>query len=114
MVDTQDAINAIPKQTEPTWEFALSLLSLCSRFLGYDYLGYRTNTPMYFQSDNQRFTQNLIECDEDAFRNMERDAITVRAQVCIDLKSQGVDTFTIALALNTSEYQIKKIIRENA
>jgi hypothetical protein len=32
--------------------------------------------------------------------------------MCVDLRSKGVDTFTIALALNISEGQVKKMIRE--
>ena len=114
MIDTQDAIKAISKQVEPTWELVFSLMSLCFRFLGYDYLGYRTNTPIYSQSSDQRFTQALLEGGEDVFRGADQDAITIRARVCLDLKKQGIDTFTIALALNASEYHIKKIIRENA
>ena len=89
-----------------------SLISACARFLGHDYSGARVNTPSYWQSSDQSFTQHIFESAEHKFENIKEDAVTIRAKICVDLRANGTDTFTIALALNTSEHQVKKLIRE--
>jgi hypothetical protein len=112
MRDFQAAIDGLPKSYDPSWEMIFPLISACARFLGYDYSGARVNTPSYWQSSGQKFSQSIFEKGEDEFRETKEDAVTIRAKMCVDLRSKGVDTFTIALALNISEGQVKKMIRE--
>jgi DNA-binding CsgD family transcriptional regulator len=115
MRDFQAAIDGLPKSYDPSWEMIFPLISACARFLGYDYSGARVNMPSYWQSSGQKFTQSIFEKGEkgeDEFRETKEDAVTIRARMCVDLRSKGVDTFTIALALNISEGQVKKMIRE--
>ena len=114
MRDLQAAINGLSKSRDPSWEMIFPLISACARFLGHDYSGARVNTPSYWQSSNQRFTQFIFESAEHSFENVKEDAVTIRTKICCDLRANGTDTFTIALALNTSEYQVKKLIRESA
>ena len=89
-----------------------SLISACARFLGYDYNGARVNTPSYWQSSDQRFNQSIFEKTGHEHEKVKEDAIMIRARICADLHANGTDTYCIALALNTSENQVKKLIRE--
>jgi hypothetical protein len=114
MRDLQAAIDGLSGSRDPSWEVMFSLISACARFLGYDYSGARVNTPCYWQSPDQRFTQVIFENVERKFEHTKEDAVTIRAKICRELRANGTDTFTIALVLNTSEYQVKKLIRENA
>jgi hypothetical protein len=112
MRDLQAAIDGLSSSNNPTWEMTFSLISACARFLGYDYGGARVSTPSYWQTAGQKFTQSVVEKTEQELDKVKDDALTIRAKLCADLHSKGTDTFTIALALNTSEYQVKKLIRE--
>ncbi len=114
MRDLQAAIDGLSISHDPSWEMIFSLISACARFLGHDYSGARVNTPSYWQSSDQRFTQLIFESAEHKFENIKEDAVTIRAKICVDLRANGTDTFTIALALNTSEHQVKKLIREGS
>jgi hypothetical protein len=111
MRDLQAAIDGLSGSRDPSWKVMFSLVSACARFLGHDYSGARVNTPFYWQSPDQRFTQAIFENAERKFEHTKDDAVTIRAKICRDLRAKGTDTFTIALALNTSEYQVKKLIR---
>jgi hypothetical protein len=99
----------------PTWSVIFSFLSLCSRFLGYDYCeGIRLHTLCYHQTRDQNFRRRLLECDNSVdVHNSELNAISVRKRLAQDLKEDGINTFTIALILNISEYQVKKLLRDN-
>ena len=114
MRDLQAAIDGLSGSRDPNWEVMFSLVSACAGFLGHDYSGARVNTPCYWQSPDQRFTQAIFENAERKFEGTKEDAVTIRAKICRELRANGTDTFTIALVLNTSEYQVKKLIRENA
>lgn len=114
MRDLQAAIDSLSDSRDPSWEMMFSLVSACARFLGHDYSGARVNTPSYWQSPDQRFTQAIFEKAEHELEHTKEDAVTIRAKICRELRANGTDTFTIALVLNTSEYQVKKLIRENA
>ncbi len=114
MRDLQAAIDSLSDSRDPSWEMVFSLVSACARFLGHDYSGARVNTPSYWQSPSQRFTQAVFEQAEHEIEHTKQDAVTIRARICRELRANGTDTFTIALVLNTSEYQVKKLIRENA
>jgi hypothetical protein len=114
MRDLHAAIDGLSGSRDPSWEVMFSLVSACARFLGHNYSGARVNTPCYWQSPDQRFTQAIFENAERKFEHTKEDAVTIRAKICRELRANGTDTFTIALVLNTSEYQVKKLIRENA
>jgi len=112
MRDLHAVIDGLPRSNDPSWETIFPLISACARFLGYDYSGARVNTPSYWQCSDQRITQSIFEKTEHKYEKVKDDAITIRARICADLHAEGTDTFAIALALNTSENQVKKLIRE--
>lgn len=114
MRDLQAANDSLSDSRDPSWDMMFSLVSACAGFLGHDYSGARVNTPSYWQSPKQRFTQAIFEQAEHELDHTKQDAVTIRARICHELRANGTDTYTIALVLNTSEYQVKKLIRENA
>lgn len=111
--DLKETQDGIPKKAQANWETILNLLSLCTRLLGYDYQGCRTNTPEYWQSSHQRFTQSLFENEEDSYRKEQDDAVSLRAKVCSDLRNQGHNYFTISLVLSLTENKVKQLVRES-
>jgi len=102
----------IKKSDEASWEIIFMFFSLCSRLLGYDYCkGLVYNTPIYHQTKGQYYNEKIFEEGGDALQHYydNKDAISVRKKIIDDLKKQGYDDFKIALILNTTEYQIKKL-----
>jgi len=98
----------------PSREMLYVLLRLVGRLLGHDYYGgVRPHTPIYVQSEDQRFTTALSENDEgpELFAALKGNAMTLRRDIVRSLKEKGIDDFTIALVLNTSECQVKKLRR---
>ncbi len=101
----------IKKVNEASWEVIFCLFSLCSYLFGYDYCrGGIYNTPTYHQSKGQYYTVKIFE-GGDVMQDYydKKDAISVRKKLINDLKEAGYDDFKIALILNTTEYQVKKL-----
>ena len=96
----------------PTWGLVFEFFSLCSRFLGYDFLqGARSNTPVYHQSLNQHYIQRWLE-GRSALKNRreKKDAISVRIRLVKSLNAEGFDAFHIGLIMNMTEYQVKQLL----
>ena len=110
-----DRFQAALKATrEPSWRMIYTLLRFAARLLGYDYQsGVRPYTPIYERTENQRFTAALLDRKEGRtfFYSMKNNAIAIRREIAQSLKKKGLDDFVIALVLNTSEYQVKKMRR---
>lgn len=105
---------SIDRSSEPTWGLVFALLRLVSILFGRDFVkGARCHTPVYFQTSDQRVTVDILT-GGDAMQDYYdlKDAISVRAEVVKSLKEQGYDDFKIGLVLNTSEYEVKKLLRE--
>jgi hypothetical protein len=88
-----------------------TLFSLSSRLLGYDYCkGGSYHTPVYHQTPGQYYTVKIWE-GGDVMQNYydKKDIVSVKQEIIKDLKNKGYDDFKMALALNVSEYEIKKL-----
>jgi len=93
------------------WEVVYVLLRLCGRLLGFDYLrGSIVHTPFYYQSCSQYYTSHILlggDVMQDYYD--QKDMVSNRKRIVKQLKEDGFSDFKIALILNTSEYQIKKL-----
>lgn len=75
--------------------------------------GARVHSLAYWQDKDQRSTERIIsQGDDSQLVHEQRDAISVRGQIIKELREKGFDDYKIALVLNISEYQVKKIARE--
>ncbi len=93
------------------WNLVYVLVRLCGRFLGYDSMrGAKVHTPTYHQDCEQYYTVAMRQ-GGDTMQDYydKKDAISTRRSVVELLKTQGLDDFKIALVLNTSEYEVKKL-----
>jgi FMN phosphatase YigB (HAD superfamily) len=112
MSEIEHLSEKIKESDEASWEIIFRLFSLCSRLLGYDYhRGAIYNTPIYHQTQGQYYNAKIFEEGGDALQHYydNKDAISARKEVINDLKAKGYDDFKVALILNTTEYQIKKL-----
>lgn len=99
---------------DASWNLIYRLFRLALRLLGYDYSrGARCHTPTYWQSAGQHLNSVVFE-GGDIMQDYydKKSAITVRRSVVLGLKAKGLDDYKIALVLNTTEYQVKKLRRE--
>ncbi len=91
----------------------IHLLSLVSRFLGYDFLKVNINTPVYFQTERQYYTQITMQGGDAMQHYYDGKNIILEQRKLIELlKSQGVPNVRIAQILNTTTYRITKILKE--
>lgn len=92
------------------WTVIIHLLSLISRLLGYDYLKGFINTPMYYQTNSQYYSQIIYE-GGDAMQNYydQKNLVHIRKEVYKELKEKGYSDFKVAQIMNTTEYKIKKL-----
>ncbi|MHB8765330.1 MAG: hypothetical protein ACYDA8_13505 [Deferrisomatales bacterium] len=97
------------------WDLVYSLVRICGRLLGYDFVrGARVHTLAYWQNKDQYYTTSILS-GADALQDYydRLNTISVRQRVIAFLKAEGLDDFKIALAMNTTEYEIKKLRRGN-
>ena len=89
------------------------LLSLISRLLGFDYQRAHLNTPVYFQTEDQRYTQIIMEGGDVIQHHFDGKNIVLERRKLIELlKAQGLSKIRIAQILNITPYQITKIEKE--
>ncbi|MDO8891026.1 MAG: hypothetical protein Q7V00_04205 [Sulfurimicrobium sp.] len=101
----------VKRESEPSWDIVYRFLRLASRLLGFDYFrGARCHTPTYWQTPAQNLNSVVFE-GGDIMQDYydKKNAIAVRRSVVQNLKSQGFDDYKIALVLNITEYQVKKL-----
>lgn len=103
------------KDKEPSWSLVYRFIELISRLLGFDTnLGTTCFSPVYWQTKDQYEKTILLESkDIQEFENKLHDeyinVVNLRRSIVKNLKEQGVNDYTIALVLNTSEHKVKKI-----
>lgn len=92
------------------WTIIIHLLALVSRLLGYDYLKANINTPLYYQSTNQHYTQKILEGGDvmEQYNDI-KNLIKIKRDLYFILKKENYSDFRISQALNISEGEIKKI-----
>ena len=110
-----EAISALLNRDEnPSWSLVYRFLRLASRLLGYDYVrGAKCHSLAYWQTSGQNLNTVVFEGGDvmqDCYNK--KNAIAVRRSVVDSLKAQGLNDYKIALVLNTTEYQVKKLRKE--
>lgn len=91
------------------WEMACRLFQLCGALLGLSPRGINLWTPAYFQDTNQFFNNDIEQSLDGEHKST---ILYEQIKIIKNLLKDGHNTFTIARILNTSEYAIKKIKRE--
>jgi hypothetical protein len=110
--DFSELDNSWKGKVDP-WSIIFIQWRIIARLLGYDYLkGARPYTPVYFQSENQRLTTDILDGnDTESLYDDRKNALVVRRNLVEKLSSDGLTTFQIALVFGVSEYEIKKLRR---
>lgn len=92
-----------------------NLLWLCGGLLGFEFNGRInavTHSLFYWQNKNQYITSNIIEGKDDSQEYEDKKYIfNTRKKIIKKLKEEGLTYYKIALIFNTTEYQIKKMIK---
>lgn len=111
MVESEELLAATKSRKPEPWNLVYRLLRLCGRLLGFDFdRGTIVHTPIYYQTAGQHFTSSILAGGDAAHDYYDRkDAISIRKTVIENLKIEGFDHFKIALVLNTTEYEVKKL-----
>ena len=100
---------------DPRWSLIYAMVRLIGRLLGYDYVrAARCHTPVYWQSTGQHLNTVVFE-GGDVMQDYydQKNAIAIRRLVVESMRSQGHSDYVVAQVLNTTEYQIKKLRRED-
>ena len=109
--EIEAARGSVINKVESGWPMVYSLLRLTSRLLGYDFLrGAKCHTATYWQSVSQNLNSVVFQ-GGDIMQDYydKNNAIAVRKQVVAYLKNQGLSDYRIALVINTTEYEVKKL-----
>lgn len=96
-----------------SWTLVIHLFSLISRLLGYDYLKGFINTPIYYQTFGQFYSQVVFE-GGDVMQSYydQKNLIVLKKEVYNILKNKRHSDFRISQILNISESEVKKIKKE--
>ncbi len=104
----------IKSRTASPWDINYNLFRLCGRLLGFDLIrGVVLHTPVYHQTKGQYYGAIIMD-GGDPLQDYydKKDAISVRRRLIHELKNDGLDDFKIALVLNITEYQVKKLRKD--
>jgi hypothetical protein len=112
MSDVEAIKDAIGKCDEPSWALVYRLIALVGRLLGFFARGCQCHSPTYFQTPDQYFTTDLLTGgDGSKVYEDKKDAVSVRKDLIKFLKEKGLSDFKVALVLNTTEYEVKKLLK---
>lgn len=112
MTDLEGISTSLRGSREVTWELVYRLFRFCMHLVGFNALGARGLSVVYWQTPSQHYTNGHMHGgDPLAHYHDRQDAISMRASIVQDLRSKGMDDFS--LVLNTSEYEVKRL-RSNA
>lgn len=93
-----------------------ALLWFCGSLLGFESNGRVnaiTHSLFYWQNKNQYIMSNIIEGKDDMQECKDKKYIfNIRKKIVKNLKTEGLTYYKIALIFNTTEYQVKKMIKE--
>lgn len=108
--ELEAARDSAQAKSESGWPLVYSLLRLVIRLLGYDFVrGAKCHTATYWQSVPQNLNSVVFQGGDIMQDYYDKNAIAVRKDVVMHLKAQGLPDYRIALVLNTTEYEIKKL-----
>lgn len=111
---SERALNQLKGRNFNELAFTLCLLRLLAVMLGLvGVRPYSIATPVYFQTHPQHYTEVIME-GGDALQDYydKQSSVEIRKRLVSQLKEEGLSDFEISLALNASEYEIKKIRKE--
>jgi hypothetical protein len=94
------------------WRLVFNLLSLTAGLMGYEGArGERTYTPVYWQSLQAHLDIGNARGKCDELQEEFVSAAARRVEIVRCLKRRGLTDFEVAMALKTSEYEVKKLKR---
>ncbi len=111
---SERTLNELKGKNYSELAFTLCLLRLLATLLGLVGIRpYNVATPIYFQTPAQHYTEVIMD-GGDTLQDYydKKSSIKIRTQLVHQLKHEGHTDFEIALVLNTSEYEIKKLRKE--
>jgi len=98
---------------EASWHLVFHLLMLITELLGYQGVdGVRPYTPMYWQSLQTHLDVGNARGHAEELHEEFSSAARNRVDVVRYLKDKGLTDFDVAMALKTSEYEVKKLKKE--
>ena len=103
--------DAVASKSDSAWPVVYSLIRLVCRLLGYDFVRpAKCHTATYWQSVGQHLNTVVFQ-GGDVMQDYydKKNAMAVRRQVVAHLKAQRLSDYRIALVLNTTEYEVKKL-----
>jgi len=111
LAEVDSLYRRMKSQIASPWDINYSLFRLCGLLLGFDSIrGVVLHTPVYHQTKAQYYGENIMEGGDPLLNYYdEKDAIAIRKRLVDELKEKGLDDFKIALVLNITEYQVKKL-----
>lgn len=98
------------KGDDASWRLVFDLLSLTAELFGYEGIkGHRTYIPMYWQELQTQLDIGNERGQGERLVQEFHSAAARRVQVVCYLKNQGLNDFEVAMALKTSENEVKKL-----
>lgn len=87
------------------------LLGLCGTLMGFQ-RGNICYTLVYWQTAKQYYDEKVLQ-GEDAMLSYydNKNFVNERQKIAKQLKAKGLNNFTIAMILNTSEYKVRQLIK---
>ncbi len=107
-----DAITSVlNNSSEASWKLVYHLFALCGGLLGFHSdRGRLSYTVVYHQTLDQHYMSDISSRGNVMQGQYDReDAISIRKEIVETLTKKGLDDFKLALVLNTSEYEVKKL-----
>lgn len=111
---SETILDALKERDFNETKFSVLLLRLISALLGCSGVkGRTTRTPCYFQTHGQHYTEVTMD-GGDAMQDYydSQNSIAIKKRLIQQLKDEGMSDFKISSVLNISEYQIKKLRKE--
>lgn len=111
---SERALDTLGQKNYRETEFALCLLRLTGALLGFAGVrGANIVTLMYYQTPDQHFTEAIISGqDMSQYYDNQKNSVSIQKKLVAQLKGEGLRDYQIALVLNMSEYQVKKLKNE--
>jgi len=104
---SEHALEALNERHFNETKLSLYLLSLIGSLLGFVTTG---TTPVYLRTFHTEALSKAAD-EVELMLDYDKNSVSVRKRIINQLREEGLNDFQIALVLNTSEYQVKKITK---